>query len=444
MQDSFAPKRLTREPETVIDCPHNIMNKRTRMSIPGIGHYYSMPHNRARYLACSEVALLEAFARAMVELGYCRLTGQHYLALALHIANWAHNRRMPLQRLSRHDIDKFAKHASKCHCEHGYGGRKRKFIIWSSRAFLGFLKTGTLHNHGWKDPEPEPTLVSEFRAWLVRHRGLSPSSVALYGKFATSIVSVLGTRTHSYTPLKVSRLVTSGWENSGPALVSFRAKVLRHFLRFLSATGRCTSELEFAVPRVRAQRTASPPFCLRAIDVDRVAASERKRGSLGLRDAAMILLTFRLGLRQNDVAKLRLEDIDWENATIRVAGKNRREELLPLPQDVGDAIVAYLRQARPHGMTSVVFLLHRAPYRPIGLNSVGVIVRIALARAGIHLPKSRTHLMRHAFATDVLRSRVPFATLQRLMRHRRVSTTSSYCHVDQALLATVSQPWPVS
>ena len=164
----------------------------------------------------------------------------------------------------------------------------------------------------------------------------------------------------------------------------------------------------------------------------------------GLRNRAVLLLLARLGLRAGDIVNLRLEDIDWDEGTLRVLGKGRREVRLPLPQDAGDALLIYLEQARPPVTIDRVFLCLCAPYRAF-TSSVVVsnIVRSALARAGISNPPSRgTNLLRHSAATSMLRAGATLDAVSTVLRHRSLDTTTHYAKVDIAMLKPIAQPWP--
>jgi site-specific recombinase XerD len=259
-----------------------------------------------------------------------------------------------------------------------------------------------------------------------------------YGRWAGVAISSLGENPSKYTSPMIRRFVTACWRKQTPVSIEAIVRVLRHFIAFLSTRGLCDVDLEGALPRLRINRPAPPPFVLTMKDFRRTLKTADGR----LRDRAMLLLMFRLGLRGSDVAGLRLHDVHWQDGTILVSGKNRREELLPLPQDVGDALLAYLRDERPRTESAHVFLRERAPHTAIGRSAINMMRRSAMERAGVQLPNTRAHLTRHSVATDLLRTSVPLSALQHLLRHRLISTTGTYCHVGQAVLRSVCQRWP--
>jgi integrase len=156
----------------------------------------------------------------------------------------------------------------------------------------------------------------------------------------------------------------------------------------------------------------------------------------------VLLLLARLGLRAGEVARLRFDDIDWDQGQITVSGKARRQEKLPLPQDVGDALLHYLRQSRPPLRTPEVFTTVLAPIRPLTRAAVTHVVRAALRRAGIKAPINGAHVLRHSAATTMLRQGASLAGIGAVLRHRSPRTTAHYAKVDFGLLSEIAQPWP--
>ncbi len=165
--------------------------------------------------------------------------------------------------------------------------------------------------------------------------------------------------------------------------------------------------------------------------------------SCGVRDRAVLVLIARLGLRAGDIVAMRLQDVDWTSGTLRVRGKGRRETVLPLPQDAGDALLQYLVEARHESDIERVFLCGNAPIRPLATSAtVSGIVRSALLRTGITAPSSGAHLLRHSAAVSMLKSGTSVDTITTVLRHRSGDMTAYYAKVDVALLTMVAQPWP--
>lgn len=141
------------------------------------------------------------------------------------------------------------------------------------------------------------------------------------------------------------------------------------------------------------------------------------------------------------MAGLTLEAIDWRAGELVVTGKSNRAERLPLPPDVGEALVAYLRQGRPaSAMGRAVFIRAKAPHRALSSNGVSRIVADAALRAGLGLVHA--HRLRHTAATEMLRAGGSLAEIGQVLRHRRAQTTAIYAKVDGRALRALARPWP--
>jgi site-specific recombinase XerD len=200
--------------------------------------------------------------------------------------------------------------------------------------------------------------------------------------------------------------------------------------------------LEAAIPSIAQWRLATLPRYLQPEDLERVIAACDGSTAHGIRDKAIVLLLARLGLRAGDVANLQLHDIDWAQGTFRVMGKSRREAKLPLPQDVGDAILDYLDRARPSVKTPYVFIRVIAPWTPITRYVVQHAAGEAIQRAGVKTPSLGAHVLRHSAATALLRQGASLQVIGEILRHRSVETTAHYAKVDTGLLHEVTMPWP--
>jgi site-specific recombinase XerD len=156
-----------------------------------------------------------------------------------------------------------------------------------------------------------------------------------------------------------------------------------------------------------------------------------------------LLLLARLGLRSSEVVFLELDDIDWKDGSLSVRGKGGRRLQLPLPADVGAAIVAYLQHGRPPSDSRRVFLRALAPVRGfLGPSAVGTVVRHALLRAGIAAPTTGAHQFRHGLATEMLRHGASLSEIGEVLGHQSPETTNIYAKVDLGALRTLALPWP--
>lgn len=241
----------------------------------------------------------------------------------------------------------------------------------------------------------------------------------------------------------VTRFVLRRAHTMSPGRAKLLVTALRSFLRFLFLRGETALDLTPSVPTVADWRLARLPKFIPAEDVQRLLGACDRQSATGRRDYAVLLLLARLGLRASEVVHMSLDDVDWEAGEIVVRGKGRRQDRLPIPRDVGDALVVYLRRDRPPCATRRVFICARAPRRGFaGPVAISTIVRRAIDRAGLRTPTKGAHLLRHSLATDLLRRGASLDEIGELLRHRSPDTTVLYAKVDLASLREVAQPWP--
>jgi site-specific recombinase XerD len=297
---------------------------------------------------------------------------------------------------------------------------------------------------------PLRRLEDDFVRYLVEERGLSRSTgerrVPLIRSFLLAHFGAGPLSLGALQPADVTRFFlryTRSKSRLGrPRHPKSMVSALRSFFRFLLVRGDITLDLAAAVPRVATWRDSGLPKSLPPEQVRQLLASCDRSQPVGERDYALLLLLARLGLRAGEVLAMRLEDLDWQAGEILVRGKGQRLERLPMPRDVGKALVAYLRR-RPSCAAREVFVRTRAPYRGLA-NDAGIdsIVRRALQRAGLDPPLKGAHLLRHSLATDMLRRGASMGEIGQILRHRRPSTTEIYAKVDVEALRTLATPWP--
>ena len=288
-------------------------------------------------------------------------------------------------------------------------------------------------------------LLGDYRRYLVCERGLAERTIGVYERVARLFLAGRdqpgGLALDRLCAADISRFLAG--EAPGRSVPAAQQIVtgLRALLRYLHTAGVIAVPLRWAVPGVADRRDRALPRGLAPATVAKLLASCDRRRTVGRRDYAAMLLLVRLGLRVGEVAAMRLEDIDWRRGALLVRGKGDRHESLPLPHDLGEALVSYLRR-RPESECRALFLRIPAPRGPIGERGVSDIVRRACARAGL-LPIS-AHRLRHTVATGMLRAGGSLTEIQQVLRHSRLQTTGVYAKVDRAALRRLARPWPGS
>ncbi|MCY1489844.1 Tyrosine recombinase XerC [compost metagenome] len=306
--------------------------------------------------------------------------------------------------------------------------------------FVGYLREcNVLGQERPSSPEGTWPALAAFGRWMREQRGIKDSTLNTYQPILVDLFISLGTDPAAYTAAAIRDFVLERAKPHGRWRARGITVATRAYLKYLVAMGQCPIGREHAVPSFANWQLATTPRFLGQSDIDRLLAT--CEGESRLRDRAVMLLLARLGLRASEVANLTFGDIDWKNGRITLVGKVRREEWLPLPQDVGDAMLAYIERARPRVATTRVLLTDIAPIRPLSRIAVKCIVRRALDRAGIESIHRGAHVLRHSAATAMLRSGASLAGVGAVLRHRSPSTTALYAKVDIGLLSEIAQPW---
>jgi integrase/recombinase XerD len=388
-------------------------------------------------------AHLDAFAEELCTQGYQPGTIRLYLTAVEHLGRWLRTRGRRGDLADAATVAAFVAHLTHCRCREPYRG-KRYFrggtIAGGVRRFAEFLRRQGVAAP--LAPPPHPPIVVEFEQWMRQNRGTAETTLSSYRRVLHAVLAHVQGDAARLDAKQLRAFILARADAGYRRRPASDVKALRMFVRFLAAPGRCAAAHEGAVPTVATWRLATLARYLPPEDIERLIAGCDLASPIGLRDRAILLLLARLGLRAGDVRTLRLDDIDWREGSLRVSGKSRRHARLPLPQEVGDAVLAYLDGARPPTPLPQVFLRHKTPCGPLRPPSISSIVRLALLRARIDAPSYGAHLLRHSAATQMLQGGASLEQIQAALRHASLETTAIYAKVDTAALSTIAQPWP--
>jgi len=290
-------------------------------------------------------------------------------------------------------------------------------------------------------------LLARYRRYLLVERVLTVESARVYLTAIRPFVErfAVGDRVEleRATGADVSAFVLAEAQRRQGTSICSVATALRSLLQFLHLHGLIERSLTGAVPGVGAWRGAGLPRPLEPGELERLLAGCDRRTAVGRRDFAIVLLMGRLGLRCGEVARLTLDEIDWRAGAITIYGKGHRDDQLPLPVDIGRALVDYLRRGRPSSaLDRAVFIRTLAPHRAMGSNAVSRVVATAAQRVG--MAPVRAHRLRHTAATELLRSGASLPEVGQILRHRRLLSTAIYAKVDEQALSDLAQPWPTA
>jgi integrase/recombinase XerD len=245
-------------------------------------------------------------------------------------------------------------------------------------------------------------------------------------------------------PKDVIRYVSKRASRLTPASTKPLASSLRSYFRFLRLHGQCDEALTLAVPTSAKRRLSSLPRVLTDDEIKRLLAAFSRKTAMGRRDYAITRCLTDLGLRAGEVARLRLDDIDWRNGKLRIIGaKSRREDELPLPAAVAESIADFILRGRPETPERQVFVrLHPPIGKPFNMKLVRGVIRRAAARAGLESIVTGTQILRHTAASRMLRNGASIKEVADVLRHRSLDTTAIYTKVDLPRLAAVAMAWP--
>lgn len=283
---------------------------------------------------------VEGYRAWLLERGYATSVVIRSLGTLGHLGRWMERDAVAVDQLSHERVSAFLAE---------YRDDRSHLPSASVWPLLEYLRA-----QGAVAPDPPPTvtqveqLVDEYRDWLLRERGLAPSTVRGSSQLARRFLTERVCPNDPHGVRRITAAEINGFLLRECVRVSTGTAGcctywLRSLLRYLAVCGLADSGLAHAVPRVARWRDATIPQFPARLDIDRLLAACDRDAPAGVRDYAVLLLLARLGLRAVEVSRLQLDDLDWRAGEITVNGKAHRRDQLPLPSDVGEALVAHLK-----------------------------------------------------------------------------------------------------
>ncbi|MFQ6094028.1 MAG: site-specific integrase [bacterium] len=292
-------------------------------------------------------------------------------------------------------------------------------------------------------------LINEYGKHLRQVRGVSRSTRHQYIHYVQRFLSETSTdvfpnKLHHLQPCDLIQYVIKQKEHHHEPVLKSMLTALRSFLKFLQMKGLCEARLIKAIPSLPAWKLSRIPNSLTKEQLRNFLASFDRKTPTGRRDYAMALCLARLGLRAKEVTQLALDDIDWRSGTVRItSSKSRRFSSLPLPEDVGKAIVSYLRNGRPLTEERHIFVCHHLHIgQPLQSDVLRNIIRRRFKQTGMKISSGGTHILRHTVATHMVQKGVSLKEVADFLRHRSLDTTAIYTKVNLPMLLEVALPWP--
>ena len=372
--------------------------------------------------------------------GYSKERAEQIVRLMAHLSRWLEERGLGGDDLNAGTIEEFF---AAFRARHSWCRSTRSLA--PVLAHLGAVGVAPVADVAQPPLGAEAVLVDDFRRYLSDQRGLSATTVETYARYAVDCIRCWWPH-GQIAPAElgagdVVAVVRSAMERRPAPSLRCMVTALRSLLRFFHATGMTSRSLVEAVPAIAAWPRTALPSTITPDAATRLVASCDTSTTIGRRDAAILSLLVRLGLRAGEVARLSLDDIDWRAGEVRIAGKGGRVDRLPLPADVGEAISEYLVGGRSDPGCRALFLKVVAPFGPISSSVVGAVVHFACDRSGV--PRFGPHRLRHMAATETLRAGAPLSEVAQLLRHAAVTTSAIYAIPDPASVVALAKPWPV-
>jgi site-specific recombinase XerD len=407
-----------------------------------IDHFFSQPKVLKRLHFGPLDSHIDSFAQILMVQGYKRNTAKHKIRIVADFSRWLDHQGLCVKDLDETTLNEYLLHK-------GRRGSIFKIEPPTLRALLKHLReTGVVADSVQIDDDSKRRRIeSGFAEYLAQERGLKQVTIDNYLSIAERFLSdQFGTGPIVLEGLQPSDIVQFILRNT-ETVSAKRAQLivisLRSFFRFLYQREETANDLSPSALTVANWRLSELPRFLEPEQVERLLQSCNQDSLVGQRDYVILLLLARLGLRAGDVVHMKLDDIDWDAGELIVCGKSDRQQRLPIPKDVGEALARYLCDGRPPCSSRRVFIRIKAPHKGFS-SSVAIcnIVRRALVRAKLNPAFKGSHLLRHSLATRMLRSGASLAEIGEILRHQRLDTTQIYAKVDLAALRALAQTWP--
>lgn len=382
--------------------------------------------------------------------GYSRTMTPQIVGVARAFSAWMNDHDISVNDLSTSTMDAFSTH-------YGQGIPGHTIVSQRLPALHRFLtENRILPDSGQprKRPRPPngkrigqpPALVSqeldEWADWQRRTRSISEGCIRYRRLWVTELVDELATTGRGIdwslcSPAVLNAFVAQRSNGYAPASRTAIVDSIRSLLRWALATGRIDHDLTPAILRARTTR-ATLPRGLTTTQVHALLDSCDQNTITGIRDAAVIRLLWRLGIRAGECAGLCLDDINWQAGTLTVLGKGQRRLALPIPHDVGDDLVSWL-QVRPAAVDRAVFVRMRTPIKALTSAGISDIIKHRGETAG--LGTVHAHRLRHTAAMNVMAHGGSLTEAQELLGHQNSTITGVYARVDLDSLRTLAIPF---
>jgi site-specific recombinase XerD len=379
----------------------------------------------SRYLALPVVGpLMDRYAGWLGEQQYTRRSTQFELRMASQIAAFLKDRGFTaIEELGEDDLE---------HCYRVFHQRKpgESGSVHTLKRFLS--ECGLLQPAPRRVPSRSDLHIDGFMAHLRDGRGYAASTVLRQGQIVRELLEWIGFERHPQRLCSLSQEDIEGFlhhlaKRMGRVALQKPVAILRNFLQFLISSGIIAAGLETRIDTPRIYGRERLPCSLPWATVEALLRSVDRRCLTGIRDYAILSLIVSYGLRSCDVVALKIDDIDWRSASIRICQSKTGNPLeLPLTPEVGSALYRYLKKVPRYGEHRELFLRVKAPGGPLKPTAVTEVFQAWSRRSGLEIPFRGPKCLRHSYAVHLLRQGVPLKTIGDLLGHRTTEATGVY------------------
>jgi len=400
-------------------------------------HYYALPASVDRIRALWLGTAIERYANWLSERRISSARGRGCIAIVIQFDRFARTQGAREWSSLPTLVDPFVSYRLRQRRRRSLGRHDLQTMRSSFRSPVEQLLrlvipgyVGTARRSAW----PLSASAPNFPDYLRNERGLRWPSIQRYADHLRALERYFATvgivKISQLTPQLITDFLTIRARQIHGRGLGGCGSVLRIFLRYLHRERILPKDLSRAVTRGRVYLNAAVPRAIPWSDIERAVTGIDRRCPLGKRDYAIMLLLTTYGLRANEVASLKLEEIDWNNAQFHVINRKAgNTTAYPLSGTVGDAIVTYLREARPKCDDRHLFLTVRAPFRPLIYWDVSQRATWHLRRAGVRIPRAGSHSLRHSCVQRLVEADIPFKVIGDYVGHRTEASTQIYAKI---------------
>jgi site-specific recombinase XerD len=385
------------------------------------------------------------------ELGYSARTRRYYQRAWILLVRFA-RKTAPLSPRVR---DLAADFLASC----GIAPGQTRDLTWSQnvircalRILIEFQETGGFRLHDKRTEEPSiPSLLRQelerYEGFCNQHLHHRTRTLATRRRVVTAFLAFLAaqgvTSPAKLRPALLSAFIAERARHVRPRSLATEVGGMRSFLRFLCMRGLIAADLVAYVRALRFSKEHRLPPVWPPEAVEALLGAVDRSSRVGKRDYAILLLAARLGLRACDIRGLKLDNLRWAEARLSLTqSKTGRALSLPLSEELGQALIDYLRHARPRSPHREVFLKARPPFEPFApTNPLYAVITTTLRRANISLPPGMprgVHSLRHTLATGLVQTGKPLESVAAILGHRSIESTRLYTHLDLSALRSVA------